>query len=167
MNVFSFMQWNKIIFSFGERWNVPFNSNSSSFTSWKYLYHCAHKHSLFVYYFLATSSPESQSCVMCNKPNTTWLCESILRSSVPKVMTWGRLTFTDDRCRVIWKFKGMENIFYWDQNWKVYKALNHIYTNTIELILRVVLWSGYAISLIWGEKQCVSDMFDINVLYCK
>ena len=30
------------------------------------------------------------------------------------------------------------------------------------LVLRVVLWSGYAISLIWGEKRCVSDMFDIN-----
>ena len=30
------------------------------------------------------------------------------------------------------------------------------------LSLRVVLWSGYAISLIWGEKRCVSDMFDIN-----
>ena len=28
--------------------------------------------------------------------------------------------------------------------------------------LGVVLWSGYAISLIWGEKRCVSDMFDIN-----
>ena len=29
--------------------------------------------------------------------------------------------------------------------------------------LRVVLWSGYAINLIWGEKRCVSDTFDINV----
>ena len=44
------------IFSFGERWNVPFHSisprgmNISSFTSWKYLYHCTHKHSLFAYY---------------------------------------------------------------------------------------------------------------------
>ena len=28
---------------------------------------------------------------------------------------------------------------------------------------RVVLWSGYTISLIWGGKRCVSDMFDINV----
>ena len=31
------------------------------------------------------------------------------------------------------------------------------------LLLRVVLRSGYTISLIWGEKRCVSDMFDINV----
>ena len=30
-------------------------------------------------------------------------------------------------------------------------------------IIRVVLWSGYVISLIWGEKRCVSEMFDINV----
>ena len=34
---------------------------------------------------------------------------------------------------------------------------------TIVCKLGVVLWSGYAISLIWGEKRCVSDMFDINV----
>jgi hypothetical protein len=27
-------------------WNIP------SFTSWKYSYHCTHKHSLFVYYLL-------------------------------------------------------------------------------------------------------------------
>ena len=33
----------------------------------------------------------------------------------------------------------------------------------MQWIFRVVLWSGYAISLIWGEKRCVSDMFDINV----
>ena len=33
------------IFSCGERWNI------SSFTSWKYLYHCTRKHSLFVYYY--------------------------------------------------------------------------------------------------------------------
>ena len=39
------------IFSFGERWNVPFNI--SSFTSWNYSYHCTHKHSLFVNYFHA------------------------------------------------------------------------------------------------------------------
>jgi hypothetical protein len=36
------------IFSFGERWNVP------SFTSWKYSYHCTHKHSLFVYFICMT-----------------------------------------------------------------------------------------------------------------
>ena len=27
----------------------------SSFTSWKYLYHCTHKHSLLVYYYLLNS----------------------------------------------------------------------------------------------------------------
>jgi hypothetical protein len=29
-------------------WNIP------SFTSWKYSYHCTHKHSLFVYHYIAT-----------------------------------------------------------------------------------------------------------------
>ena len=54
MNVFSFVQWNKYFHSVKEEmyhstrlrlveWNI------SSFTSWKYLYHCTHKHSLFVY----------------------------------------------------------------------------------------------------------------------
>ena len=37
----------------------------------------------------------------------------------------------------------------------------------VKLYKRVVLWSGYAISLIWGEKRCVSDMFDINVFVLK
>ena len=55
MNVFSFVQWNKYFHSVKDEmfrstrlrlveWNI------SSFTSWKYLYHCTHKHSLFVYY---------------------------------------------------------------------------------------------------------------------
>ena len=45
MNIFSFVQWNKYFHSLVE-WNI------SSFTSWKYLYHCTHKHSLFVYHLL-------------------------------------------------------------------------------------------------------------------
>ena len=54
MNVF-FIRAMEQIFSFGERWNVPFNeANISSFTSWKYLYHWTHKHSLFVYYLYIT-----------------------------------------------------------------------------------------------------------------
>ena len=56
MNVFSFAQWNKYFHSVK---NEMYHSNRlrlvewniSSFTSWKYLYHCTHKHSLFVYYF--------------------------------------------------------------------------------------------------------------------
>ena len=55
MNVFSFVQWNKYFHSVKDEmyhstrlrlveWNIL------SFTSWKYLYHCTHKHSLFVYY---------------------------------------------------------------------------------------------------------------------
>ena len=55
MNVFSFVQWNKYFHSVKDEmyhstrlrlveWNI------SSFTSWKYLYHCTHKHSLFVYW---------------------------------------------------------------------------------------------------------------------
>ena len=58
MNVFSFVQWNKYFHSVKDElyhwtrlrlveWNI------SSFTSWKYLYHCTHKHSLFVYYYMA------------------------------------------------------------------------------------------------------------------
>ena len=57
MNVFKFVQWNKYFHSVKDEmyhstrfrlveWNI------SSFTSWKYLYHCTHKHSLFVYYLL-------------------------------------------------------------------------------------------------------------------
>ena len=49
------MQWNKYFHSVKDdmyhsvrlclvKWNI------SSFTTWKYLYHCTHKHSLFVYY---------------------------------------------------------------------------------------------------------------------
>ena len=30
--------------------------------------------------------------------------------------------------------------------------------------IRVVLWSGYAISLIWGEKRCVSAWFQICLI---
>ena len=52
MNVFSFMQWNKYFHSVKDEmylssrlrlveWNI------SSFTSWKYLYHCTHKHYLY------------------------------------------------------------------------------------------------------------------------
>ena len=45
------------IFSFGERWNVPFNSAVASLNGTfhlsphenQYSYHCTHKHSLFVY----------------------------------------------------------------------------------------------------------------------
>ena len=55
MNVFSFVQWNKYFHSVKDKmlhsarfrlvkWNI------SSFTSWKYLYHCTDKHSLFVYH---------------------------------------------------------------------------------------------------------------------
>ena len=36
------------------------------------------------------------------------LCESILRSSVPKVTTWDSLTLTDERRKIVWKFQGME-----------------------------------------------------------
>ena len=41
------------IFSWGERWNVPFNEaigELNGTTEWKYSYHCTHKHSLFVLY---------------------------------------------------------------------------------------------------------------------
>ena len=55
-NVFSFVQWDKYFHSVKDEmyhstrlrlveWSI------SSFTSWKYLYHCTHKHSLFVSYF--------------------------------------------------------------------------------------------------------------------
>ena len=43
--------------------------------------------------------------------------ESILRSSVPKVTTWDILTLADERRRIVWKFRGMENIFYSDQKY--------------------------------------------------
>ena len=60
---FSFVQWNKYFNSMKDEmyhstrlslveWNI------SSFTSWKYLYHCTHKHSLFVYYITHTKIPE-------------------------------------------------------------------------------------------------------------
>ena len=53
MNVFSFVQWNKYFHSVKDEiyhstrlrlveWNI------SSFFSWKYLYHCTHKHSLLI-----------------------------------------------------------------------------------------------------------------------
>ena len=59
MNVFSIVQWNKYFHSVKDEmyhltrlrlieWNI------SSFTSWKYQYHCTHKHSLFVYYYYVT-----------------------------------------------------------------------------------------------------------------
>ena len=53
MNVFSFVQWN-IYILFGkcsiQLGFASLNGTFSSFTSWKYLYHCTHKHSLFVYH---------------------------------------------------------------------------------------------------------------------
>ena len=55
---FSFVQWNKYfhlvkdeMFHSTRRSRVEWNI--SSFTSWKYLYHCTHKHSLFVYLFMS------------------------------------------------------------------------------------------------------------------
>ena len=61
MNVFSFVQWYKYFHlgydpMHGQCMDNAWTRlrlvewNTSSFTSWKYLYHCTHKHSLFVYY---------------------------------------------------------------------------------------------------------------------
>ena len=43
--------------------------------------------------------------------------ESILRSSVPKVTTWDILILDDEKRRIVWKFRGTENILCWDQKY--------------------------------------------------
>ena len=54
MNVFSFVHRNKYFHSVKDEMYHSnllrlIEWNNSSFTLWKYLYHCTHKHSLFVY----------------------------------------------------------------------------------------------------------------------
>ena len=67
MNVFSFVQWNKYFHSVNDEmyhssqlslveWNI------SSFTSWKYLYHCTYKQSLFVHHASIFSYEDSHNC---------------------------------------------------------------------------------------------------------
>ena len=86
---FSFVQWNKYFHSVKDElfhstrfrlveWNI------SSFTSWKYLYHCTHKHSLFVYHrllwFLSLlialsfllSTADSVNCLIGLSFSTEW-----------------------------------------------------------------------------------------------
>ena len=57
--MFLFVQWKEYFHSVKDE-NVPFNEADSSFTSWKYSYHCTHNHSLFVYY------PSSHSLNECS-----------------------------------------------------------------------------------------------------
>ena len=57
---FSFVQWNKYLHSVKDEMFHStrlhlFEWNISSFTLWKYLYHCFHKHSSFVYYWTNNS----------------------------------------------------------------------------------------------------------------
>ena len=47
--------------------------------------------------------------------------------------------------------------------WGFFLFLKYMYISSLLKMIRVVLWSGCTISLIWGEKRCVSDVFDINV----
>ena len=70
MKVFSFMQWNEYFHSVKDEmyhsiWLRLVEWNILSLTSWKYLYHCTHKHSLFVYYF-PDSQRSSNSCRIWN-----------------------------------------------------------------------------------------------------
>ena len=58
--LFSVVQWNKYFHSVKDEMFYStrlclVERNISSFTSWKYLYHCTHKYSLFVYYFWLTN----------------------------------------------------------------------------------------------------------------
>ena len=58
MNVFSFVQWNKYFHSVKDEMYYStrlclVECKISFFASWKYLYHCTQKHSLFVYYYLS------------------------------------------------------------------------------------------------------------------
>ena len=85
MNVFSFVQWNIFI-----PWKMKCTSlvewNILSFTSWKYLYHCNHKLSSFVYHSFNTYS---MWCVML-VPHTL-LCD------------WSQLHPSNQRCcQVVW-----------------------------------------------------------------
>ena len=93
MNVFSFVQWYKYFHSVKDEmhhstrprlveWNI------SSFTSWKYLYHCTHKHSLFVYYF---------GCLLgCCNPTST-----LKKSGSAPVSSQSLYIFVDVHIRVI------------------------------------------------------------------
>ena len=74
MNVFSFVKWNKYFYFVKDEifhstrlhlseWNI------SSFTSWKYLYRCTHKHSLFVYTI-------QQFIVSFIPLNSEWMCRT-------------------------------------------------------------------------------------------
>ena len=74
-------KWN-LIFSWGERWNVPINSALPRWMehrlspSWKYLYHCT-KHSLFVrytLYYAFTVFLESFTVFWELKQRIGWLC---------------------------------------------------------------------------------------------
>ena len=88
-----------------EKLNVPFNSasppmknwmyhstrlclvewNISSFTSWKFLYHCTHKHSLFVYY-TELSCLTSHFCCCISRLKLT-----VVRRSM-KIIWWMQCT---------------------------------------------------------------------------
>ena len=89
-NVFSFMQWNKYFHSvkdemFHSTWLHLVEWNISSFTSWKYLYHCTHKHSLFVYsliwnwkMMLSTSQVKSKYNIQSKMPESKTILNFII-----------------------------------------------------------------------------------------
>ena len=101
MYVFSFMQWNKYFHSekdemYHSTWLHLVEWNISSFTSWTYLYHCTHKHSLFVYcYIHHYSMREIGSCI--------WM----LRESLQESILWFSSNLRP------WDFLGSAVIFPW------------------------------------------------------
>ena len=57
---------------------------------------------------LRRSISKSTSLCLTRTGAATNFQESILRSSVPQVTTWDGFTLTDERRRIVWKFRGME-----------------------------------------------------------
>ena len=101
------------IFSFGERWRLCLvERNISSFTSWKYLYHCTHKHSLFVYEELISKTSYIHSYILL-------ICSSG-HSQKSKFSTQNLLL--------------MENV---DTNWNLEQKISK---NSNSTLVRTVFW---------------------------
>ena len=67
-----------------------------------------------------------------------------------------------------WDILGAHKMMWYLTKWKKKtkkkkKTAVYVVSCNRTFLLRVVLWSGSTISLICGEKRCVSDMFDIDV----